>query len=145
MLAYYPLEHLYYLVSHSIIPSEITLPSLASLLPFSSSEAKGQPLSLDAGVLSRTSTRLWALYVFLQLAHLREDQRLLTITQRSLSKSKVGILGFITRLSGELHDVFVDSRCVGRARRASQEMGCLLERSSCQRQLCPADYTLVRR
>ena len=92
MLAYYPLEHLYYLVSHSIIPSEITLPSLASLLPFSSSEAKAQPLSIDAGVLSRTSTRLWAVYVFLQLAHLREDQRLLTITQRSLSKSKVGDL-----------------------------------------------------
>ncbi|KAK7690443.1 hypothetical protein QCA50_005541 [Cerrena zonata] len=88
MLGYYPLEHLYYLVSHSVIPSEFSLPSLGSLLPFSSSESKGRSISLDAGVLSRTSTRLWALYVFLQLAHLREDQRLLTMTQRSLGRSK---------------------------------------------------------
>lgn len=90
MLGYYPLEHLYYLVTHSIVPEEVSLPSLASLLPFSSSESKGKSINLDAGVLSRASTRLWAFYVFLQLAHLREDQRLLKMTQRSLSKSKVG-------------------------------------------------------
>ncbi|KAL4249700.1 hypothetical protein ABKN59_006140 [Abortiporus biennis] len=84
MLAYYPLEHLYYLLAHSIVPSQISRPSL---LPFKKSEPS-EPLNLDAGVISRVSTRFWALYVVLQLAHLREDRKLLKVRERAVSKSK---------------------------------------------------------
>lgn len=89
MLGYYPLEHLYYLVSNSVIPAQVTIRSPSSLVPFAGTEGKEKLINLDAGVLSRASTRLWALYVFLQLAHLREDRRLLNIRQRALSKTKV--------------------------------------------------------
>ncbi|CAL1717045.1 unnamed protein product [Somion occarium] len=88
MLGYYPLEHLYYLVSNSVIPAQVTIRSPSSLVPFAGTEGKEKLINLDAGVLSRASTRLWALYVFLQLAHLREDRRLLNIRQRALSKTK---------------------------------------------------------
>ncbi|KAI0077063.1 hypothetical protein K474DRAFT_1772045 [Panus rudis PR-1116 ss-1] len=81
MLGYYLLEHLYYLVSHSIIPAQLPRPSL-------SSEPKDKVVNLDTGALSRLSTRFWAVYVFLQLAHLREDHRLLKIRERTLGKSK---------------------------------------------------------
>ncbi|ETW83424.1 hypothetical protein HETIRDRAFT_241554, partial [Heterobasidion irregulare TC 32-1] len=66
MLAYYPMEHLYYLLSHEIIPSSISL-------PFSRS----------------SSSPFWALYVVLQFAHLREDRALLLRRERVLSKEKV--------------------------------------------------------
>ncbi|EAU83106.1 hypothetical protein CC1G_11632 [Coprinopsis cinerea okayama7 len=81
MLAYYPLEHLYYLVSHGIIPSTITSP----LSLFSS---KPKKIKLDAGKLSLWSTRFWAVYVFLHFAHLIEDRKLLIQRQRALRKSK---------------------------------------------------------
>ncbi|TFK27502.1 hypothetical protein FA15DRAFT_666350 [Coprinopsis marcescibilis] len=81
MLGYYPLEHLYYLVSHKIIPSTITF-------PLSSLSAKPRKLNLDAGKLSLWSTRFWAAYVFLHIAHLFEDRKLLIQKQRALRKFK---------------------------------------------------------
>ncbi|KAF9036238.1 hypothetical protein BJ165DRAFT_1354867 [Panaeolus papilionaceus] len=81
MLAYYPLEHLYYLVSHNIIPS--TLPSPTTI--FSS---KKKRINLDANTLGIWSTRFWALYVFLHFAHLWEDRKLLKQRQTSLRKAK---------------------------------------------------------
>lgn len=108
MLAYYPMEHLYYLLSHEIIPSSISLPfsrsssspssplpsTTASLTPSSAAPSKGPPasprtLSLDSTALSLWSTRFWALYVVLQFAHLREDRALLLRRERVLSKEKV--------------------------------------------------------
>lgn len=84
MLAYFPLEHLYYLVSHSIIPAQIPRPSFPQL---SSSKPK-DPIHIDAGAISRASVRLWAFYVVLQLAHLREDRRLLKVRERAVGKLK---------------------------------------------------------
>ncbi|KAF5372789.1 hypothetical protein D9615_010135 [Tricholomella constricta] len=81
MLAYYPLEHISYLLSHGLIPS--TIPTIASM--FSSS---ADHITLDANTLGMWSTRFWALYVLLQLAHLREDRKLLQLRQRSLRKAK---------------------------------------------------------
>ncbi|KDQ57330.1 hypothetical protein JAAARDRAFT_35956 [Jaapia argillacea MUCL 33604] len=81
MLAYYPLEHLYYLCSHSIIPS--TFPSLASLF---SSHAK--PIVLNTDAMGIWSCRFWALYVVLQFAHLKEDRELLKIREKALNKAK---------------------------------------------------------
>ncbi|KAG5647339.1 hypothetical protein DXG03_000407 [Asterophora parasitica] len=84
MLGYYPLEHISYLLSHGLIPA--TIPSLASLI---SSSAK--PIKLNSGKLGMWSTRFWALYVLLQLAHLREDKKLLQLRQRNLRKAKVAL------------------------------------------------------
>ncbi|KAF8071782.1 hypothetical protein FPV67DRAFT_897022 [Lyophyllum atratum] len=81
MLAYYPLEHLSYLLSHGLIPS--TIPTLTSL--FSSS---AKPITLNPNVLGLWSSRFWALYVFLQFARLREDRKLLQLRQRNLRKAK---------------------------------------------------------
>lgn len=83
MLAYYPLEHLYYLLSHSLIPS--TVPSIKSVF---SSNAK--PTKLDPNAIGIWSTRFWAFYVFLQFAHLREDRKLLQARERAISKAKRG-------------------------------------------------------
>lgn len=81
MLAYYPLEHLSYLVSHGVIPSKIpTIPSL-----FSSTV---KYMTLDPSVLGMWSCRFWAIYVALQFAHLREDKKLLQQQQRTLRKGK---------------------------------------------------------
>ena len=81
MLAQYPLEYLHHFCSHGIIPS--TIPSLRFLF---SSTAK--PITLDLDVLGIWSSRLWALYVLLQFAHLREDRKLLKMRERSLRKAK---------------------------------------------------------
>lgn len=81
MLAYYPLEHMYYLASHKVIPSSI--PTLSSLL---SSSGKPIPVSVDS--LGIWSCRLWALYVVLQFAHLKEDRMLLKRRERTLKKAK---------------------------------------------------------
>ncbi|KAF8150061.1 hypothetical protein B0H34DRAFT_732268 [Crassisporium funariophilum] len=81
MLAYYPLEHLYYLGSHGIIPTMITSPT--SL--FSS---KKRRISLDPNTLSVWSCRCWAAYVVLHFAHLVEDRKLLMQRHRSLRKAK---------------------------------------------------------
>ncbi|KAG6902855.1 hypothetical protein C0995_010740 [Termitomyces sp. Mi166 len=80
MLAYYPLEHLSYLLFNEIIPS--TIPNILSF--FSSSDR----ISLDANSISIWSCRFWALYVLLQFAHLREDFTLLRARQRNLRKGK---------------------------------------------------------
>lgn len=85
MLAFYPLESLSYFVSHSILPP--SLPSLRSLLcPLSSDKAKR--VRIDEAALGLWSTRLWALYVGLQIVHLREDRKLLRARQRALKKAK---------------------------------------------------------
>ncbi|TCD63337.1 hypothetical protein EIP91_005656 [Steccherinum ochraceum] len=88
MLCYYPLEHVYYLLSHSIIPSQISRPSLSSFLSSSTLEPKDNTINLDAGAISRLSVRFWTLYVLLQFAHLREDGKLLKQRERALGKSK---------------------------------------------------------
>jgi hypothetical protein len=81
MLAYYPLEHIYYLRSNGIIPSSI--PSLPSVFGLST---KSFSVGLDA--IGRWSSLFWALYVVLQIAHLREDHRLLKMRERALRKAK---------------------------------------------------------
>jgi hypothetical protein len=80
MLAYYPLEHLWYLRSHGIIPSSI--PSPFSLF------SNVKRIKLDANKLGLWSCRFWALYVFLHFVHLREDMKLLEARQRSIRKGK---------------------------------------------------------
>jgi hypothetical protein len=88
MLAYYPLEHISYLASHSIIPN--TVPALSAILPLWLLKSKSgrRSIKLDVGRLSLWSCRFWALYVLLQLAHLREDRRLLKAKERTLGKAK---------------------------------------------------------
>jgi hypothetical protein len=81
MLFYYPLEHLSYLVSHSILPTSV--PSPRSLLGTSS-----KPVHLDVNKLGIWSTRFWAAYVALQFAHLREDAKLLGKRERAVLKAK---------------------------------------------------------
>lgn len=85
MLAFYPLEHLSYFVSHSIVPT--SLPSLRSFLPFASANQEKRT-RVDTAALGLWSTRLWALYVGLQLVHLREDRMLLKARERTLQKAK---------------------------------------------------------
>ncbi|KAJ2920922.1 hypothetical protein H1R20_g16172, partial [Candolleomyces eurysporus] len=85
MLAYYPLEHLYFLLSHNIIPSTITSP-----LSFFSSSKTAKRLKLNANKISLWSTRFWALYVFLHFAHLVEDRKLLIQRHKALKMSKGG-------------------------------------------------------
>ena len=91
MLCYYPLEHVYYLLSHSIIPSQFARPSFFSLFSSKTAEPKDSTINLNAGEISRLSVRFWALYVFLQFAHLREDRKLLMQRERALGKSKVNV------------------------------------------------------
>jgi hypothetical protein len=79
MLAYYPLEHLYYLASHGIIGTSIANP----LALF-----KQKRIQLDVNALGIWSTRFWALYVLLQFAHLREERALLQQKERTLRKAK---------------------------------------------------------
>ncbi|KAF5359846.1 hypothetical protein D9756_003509 [Leucocoprinus leucothites] len=80
MLAYYPLEHLSYLGSHGILPSTIKNPlSIVSKRKF---------INLDPSVLGLWSCRFWAVYVFLQFAHLHEDRQLLQLRQKALRKAK---------------------------------------------------------
>jgi len=60
MLAYYPLEHTYFLASNKVI----------SLSPKTIAK------------LARWSVRFWMAYVVLQVLHLREDRRLLHARER---------------------------------------------------------------
>ena len=76
MIAYYPLEHLYYLRAHAILPAALALPFLKKSIP------------LNTGKIGLWSTRFWAAYVFLQFAHLREDHQLLRSRERALNKVK---------------------------------------------------------
>lgn len=94
MLAYYPLEHIYYLCSHGIIPTSFPNP-LSLLLP------TAKPISLNTNAISMWSCRFWALYVVLQFAHLREDRKLLQSRERSLGKSK----GKVPDVTNELEDL----------------------------------------
>ena len=96
MLAYYPLEHLYYLLSHSVIPDKIALPSLTAFVPFIRTQPSNKHIPLDIGKLGLWSTRFWAAYVVLQLAHLREDSKLLSVRERTLSKSRVSSVDFLS-------------------------------------------------
>jgi hypothetical protein len=81
MLAYYPLEHVYYLGSHGIIPTVITS-------PFSLFTSKKRKLSLDLDTIGLWSCRFWAVYVVLHFAHLLEDRKLLKQRYNSLRKAK---------------------------------------------------------
>lgn len=81
MLAYYPLEHLWYLLSHEIIPSTVTSP----LSLFSS---KIKKVKLDADRVGMWSCRFWALYVVLHFAHLVEDRKILQQRQLMMKKAK---------------------------------------------------------
>ncbi|KAH9995646.1 hypothetical protein BJV74DRAFT_829184 [Russula compacta] len=85
MLTFYPLQHLCYLRAHELIPTALPLPFLSS----SSSSAKPHPrreVVINKAALSMWSSRLWAAYVVLQLAHLREDRALLLKRQRALTR-----------------------------------------------------------
>lgn len=77
MIGYYPLEHLAYLCNQGVVPSSITLPLSRKLI------------TLNTGVMGMWSCRFWALYVLLQLLHVREDRKLLQQRDRDLKKAKV--------------------------------------------------------
>jgi len=68
MLAYYPLEHVYWLASHSLLPWNIPARTLDKI--------------------SRWSCRFWAAYVILQFLHLREDALLIAARERTLRQDK---------------------------------------------------------
>jgi len=76
MLAYYPLEHLFYLRAHDIIPAFISLPFLR------------KPIFLNPRKLVMWSCRFLVVYLLLQFAHLNEDRKLLVKRQKGLAKAK---------------------------------------------------------
>jgi hypothetical protein len=82
MLAFYPLQHLSYFRKHDLIPTALPLPAV---LP-SQSSVKPRQATINVAAVSRWSTRLWATYIVLQLAHLREDRTLLIKKQRALKR-----------------------------------------------------------
>lgn len=95
MLAYYPLEHLSYLISHAILPDSFDLPILPNLFGMLSrrkGKGKAGRWRLDADVLGLWACRCWAVYVALQFAHLREDMKLLRSRERAVGKMKVCFL-----------------------------------------------------
>jgi hypothetical protein len=77
MLAFYPLQHISYLRAHELIPAVLSLPSLSG---------KSRPVTINKPAVSLWSSRLWAVYVVLQLEHLREDRALLLKRQRALNR-----------------------------------------------------------
>ncbi len=81
MLAFYPLQQLSYFRKHDIIPTALPLPAV---LP---SQFPGKPrgVTINPAAVAKWSSRLWATYVVLQLAHLREDRTLLIKKQRALN------------------------------------------------------------
>ncbi|KAF9223744.1 hypothetical protein BS17DRAFT_733490 [Gyrodon lividus] len=81
MLAYYPLEHLYYLRAHNLVP--VAMPSIMSLVRRTS-----KPVHLNANALAMWSCRAWAIYVILQFAHLIQDRKLLLMREKNLKKGK---------------------------------------------------------
>jgi len=94
MLAFYHLQHLSYLRKHDLIPTSVPLPT-SRLLSGSSrvhGSSSGKPrgqqpvIKINDAAVSMWSTRLWAVYVVLQLAHLREDRTLLLKRQRALNR-----------------------------------------------------------
>lgn len=81
MLVYYPLEHLYYLRVHDLIPAAI--PSIISL-----TGRYSRRFNLNASKLAVWSCRAWAAYVVLQFAHLLEDRKLLLMKERHIKKGR---------------------------------------------------------
>lgn len=98
MLAFYHLQHLSYLRTHDLIPTSVPLPTSRLLSGFSSApgSSSGKPRSqqpvikINDAAVSTWSSRLWAVYVVLQLAHLREDRTLLLKRQRALNRLNPG-------------------------------------------------------
>jgi hypothetical protein len=92
MLAFYHLQQLSYLRTHDLIPTALPLPSsLLSLSRSGSSPSSGKPrrrstVNINDAAVATWSSRLWAAYVVLQLAHLREDRALLRKRQRALNR-----------------------------------------------------------
>ncbi|KZV94728.1 hypothetical protein EXIGLDRAFT_736469 [Exidia glandulosa HHB12029] len=70
MVAYYPLEHIYFLASHRMLPWKIS--------------------SRTLNKISLWSCRFWAVYVLLQFAHLREDLKLIKMGERALRAQEKG-------------------------------------------------------
>lgn len=93
MLTFYPLQHLSYFRKHDIIPSALPLPAV---LP-SQLSGKSRQATINVAAVSQWSSRLWATYIVLQLAHLREDRTLLIKKQRALSQ-----LSSVEKERGEL-------------------------------------------
>ncbi|KAF5327595.1 hypothetical protein D9619_004113 [Psilocybe cf. subviscida] len=81
MLGYYPLEHLYYLRMHKIIPESIPSPTTIFA-------EKKKRIPLDVNGMALWSTRFWAAYIFLHFAHLWEDLKLLKQRHASIKKAK---------------------------------------------------------
>ncbi|KAF8486270.1 hypothetical protein DFH94DRAFT_177832 [Russula ochroleuca] len=80
MLAFYPLQHLSYFRKHDLIPTALPLP------PGLPSSGKLRRVTINPAAISLWSSRLWATYIVLQLAHLREDRSLLIKKRRALSR-----------------------------------------------------------
>lgn len=91
MLAYYPLEHIYYLLAHDIIPATFALHTLASLIPFVASKPSGKFVTLNKGAFAIWSCRFWAAYIILQFVHMKEDFNLLKLREKAVNKSKVRV------------------------------------------------------
>ncbi|KAH9015949.1 hypothetical protein EDB83DRAFT_2439408 [Lactarius deliciosus] len=77
MLAFSPLQQLSFLRTNDLVPSAFHLPTPSG---------KPRRVAIHDGAVSLWSTRLWMVYVVLQLAHLREDRALLAKRQRALEK-----------------------------------------------------------
>lgn len=92
MLGYYPLEHLYYLLTHSLIPATVPSPAIVTKLAPNASKGVPDTFTLNPGAISRASVRFWAVYNFLQFFHLREDRKQLILKERALNKSKAGFV-----------------------------------------------------
>ena len=92
MLAFYHLQHLSYLRTHDLIPPSVPLPTSRLLVGSSSGKpCNRQPaIKINDAAVSTWSSRLWAVYVVLQLAHLREDRGLLLKRQRALNRLSPG-------------------------------------------------------
>lgn len=69
MLIYYPLEHIYYFAAHSLLPPR-----------FCPSPSLNNKISI-------WSCRAWAVYVFLQFLHLKEDWKLYKLRERALKRN----------------------------------------------------------
>ena len=69
MLIYYPLEHIYYLACHSILPPRLS------------------PSPATNNKIAVWSCRAWAAYVVLQFLHLKEDWKLLKLREKALRRN----------------------------------------------------------
>lgn len=91
ILLYYPLEHISYLLNHSILPAEL---SLTKPVPKTlETKSRGVTIKLDSGKLTRASIGFWGVYLVLQLVHLYDDSKQVASQERLLNKSKVQCRG----------------------------------------------------